>query len=314
MTKKIVLLLAGLVMASLLLAACGDDDGDGDSTATTEPTAEGTTEMMDGPTIRIRGQAFSEAETIAQVYAQYLQAKGYDVEILTAAGFRTEAIDSLQNDDVDLIVDYIGGALSALAPDAGPSADPDEIVAIIAPLYEEFGSTLLDYSPAVDGDAFVVRGDSEASTISDVAGLDYTLGASAACFERPQCYIGFTDPETYGIEFADEVTIEFGPLLGEALSAEEVDAVVWNTTAPQIEAEGFKVLEDDMGLFPAQNIAPIIRTSVLEAYGDQLSADLNALSAAISTADLLAWNTETDIELRESDDVAAEWLEAEGLN
>lgn len=337
MTKKIVLLLAGLIMASLLIAACGDDDDDPTATATTapddestataeatteataeatataEPDGDGTAEPMEGPTIRIRGQAFSEAVTIAEVYAQYLDAKGYDVEILTPAGFRTEAIDALQNDDVDLIIDYIGGALSALAPEAGPSADPDEIVATIAPLYEEFGTTLLDYSPAVDGDAFVVRGDSEATNISDVAALDYVLGASAACFERPQCFIGFTDPEIYGITFADEVTIEFGPLLGEALAAEEVDAVIWNTTAPQIEENGFKVLEDDQGLFPAQNIAPIIRASVLEAYGDQLADDLNALSAAISTDDLLAWNTETDVEFRESDDVAQEWLEAEGL-
>ncbi len=141
---------------------------------------------------------------------------------------------------------------------------------------------------------------------------DSCSGASAQCFERPQCFIGFTDPEVYGIEFADTTTIEFGPLLGEALTAGEVDAVVWNTTAPQIEAEGFKVLEDDKGLFPAQNIAPIIDTEVLDAY-DGLADDLNALSAAITTEDLLAWNTETDIELRESDEVATEWLTEKGL-
>lgn len=298
MTKTLGLLLVGLALASLLFAACSSDDDD----------------TPEGPTIRIRGQAFSESETIAQVYAQFLVAKGYDVEVLTSAGFRTEAIDSLKNEDVELIVDYIGGAQSALAPDAAPTADPDAIVSTIAPLYADFGATLLDYSPAVDGDAFVVRGDSEASKISDVAGLDYTLGAGAACFERPQCFLGFTDPDGYNIEFGDTVTIEFGPLLGEALSANEVDAVVWNSTAPQIAAEGFKVLEDDQGLFPAQNIAPIILTSVLDAYGDQLRDDLNELSSKISTDDLLAWNTETDVELREPDDVATEWLEAEGLN
>ena len=296
MTKKTLFLLVGL-LASLVIAACSSDN-----------------DPADGPTIRIRGQAFSESETIAQVYAQYLEAKGYNVEVLIAAGFRTEAIDSLRNRNVDLIIDYIGGALSALAPEAGPSADPDEIVGIIAPLYEGFDATLLDYSPAVDGDALVARGDLAATTISDIADLGVILGASAACFERPQCYLGFTDPAIYNITFADEVTIEFGPLLGEALSTEEVDVVVWNTTAPQIEAEGFKLLVDDKGLFPAQNIAPIILTSVLDAYGDQLSDDLNELSSRISTADLLAWNTETDIELREPDDVAAEWLEAEGLN
>ena len=67
MTKKPLFLLVGL-MVSLVMAACGGDDDD----------------PSDGPTIRIRGQAFSESETIAQVYAQYLEAKGYDVEVLTA--------------------------------------------------------------------------------------------------------------------------------------------------------------------------------------------------------------------------------------
>ncbi len=293
--KKLLVLAMAL---AVVMTACGDGDGDS---------------AVDGPTIRLRGQDFSEAVTIAEVYGQYLQAKGYDVEILTPAGFRTEAIDGLRNNELDLIVDYIGGSLTALAPDVATSADPDEVVAIIGPAYQEIGATLLDYSPAVDGDAFVVRGDSPASSISDVGELGYVFGASAQCFERPQCFLGYTDPAVYGIEFADTVTIEFGPLLGEALAAGEVDAVVWNTTAPQIGVEGFKVLEDDQGLHPAQNIAPIINTEVLEAYGDQLRDDLNALSAMITTADLLAWNTETDIEKRESDDVAAEWLASKGL-
>ena len=292
--KKMIALAMALAM---VLAACGGDE-----------------EVGDGPTIRVRGQDFSEAVTIAEVYGQYLQAKGYNVEILTPAGVRTEAIDGIRNNELDLIIDYIGGSLTALAPDAATSSDPDEVVSIIGPAYTEIGATLLDYSPAVDGDAFVVRGDSPANTISDVADLGYVFGASAQCFERPQCFLGYTDPAVYGITFSDTVTIEFGPLLGEALAAGEVDAVVWNTTAPQIGEQGFKVLEDDQGLHPAQNIAPIVNTEVLDAYGDQLRDDLNALSAAITTADLLAWNTETDIEKRESDDVAAEWLDAEGLN
>ena len=292
--KKMIVVLMAL---TVVLTACGDDGGS----------------AGDGPTIRLRGQDFSEAVTIAEVYGQYLQAKGYDVEILTPAGFRTEAIDGLRNDELDLIVDYIGGSLTALAPEAETSSDPDDVVAIIGPAYEEIGATLLDYSSAVDGDAFVVRGDSPASSISDVAGLDYVFGASAQCFERPQCYLGYTDPAIYGVTFADTVTIDFGPLLGEALAANEVDAVVWNTTAPQITEQGFKVLEDNLGLHPAQNIAPIISTDVLNEYGDQLRDDLNELSAMITTDDLLAWNTETDIAKRESDDVAAEWLEAQDL-
>ncbi len=109
----------------------------------------------------------------------------------------------------------------------------------IRPLLAEQGATLLDYSPAVDGDAMVVRGDFDGTTISDLKGANAKFGASSQCFERPQCFIGLTDPDIYGITFASRKTLEFGPLLGEALKAGEVDAVIWNTTAPQIQVEGF---------------------------------------------------------------------------
>jgi len=310
--SRVVRLLAPIAVLGLFTAACGSDDGA--SSSNSEPaTTDANSAMMDGPTIQVRGQDFSEAITIAEVYGQFLEAKGYPVEILTPAGFRTEALDGIQNGDFNLIIDYIGGTQAAVAPDAASTADADEIVTNITEPLLALGLTLLDYSPAVDGDAFVVRGDAEASTISDVAGLDYVLGGSSQCPERPQCLIGLEDPEIYGITFAGFVTLEFGPLLGEALANNEVDAVIWNSTAPQITAQGFKVLEDDKGIFPAQNIAPILTTELLEAYGDQLIADLNELSAMITTDDLLAWNTETDIEFRESNEVATEWLKAKGL-
>ena len=328
--RRAVRLLAPLVALGLVATACGsDDDSDSAPDASSDVTTDvastdvastdsgtdtdGSAAPVDGPSIRLRGQDFSESITITEVYGQFLQAKGYDVEILAAAGFRTEALDGIENGDLDLIIDYIGGTQSALAPDAEPSADPDEIVATLQEPLAGIGATMLAFSPASDGDALVVRGDSEASTISDLAGLDYRLGASAQCPERPQCLIGLEDPDIYGITFAEFVTIEFGPLLGEALANDEVDAVIWNTTAPQITEQAFKVLEDDKGLFPAQNIAPILSAAILEAYGDQLAADLDELSAMIITDDLLAWNTETDIELRESDEVATEWLESKGL-
>ena len=286
-----------LTAVALLLGACGGAD-----------EVSGA-----GPTIVTRGQDFSEARTLVKVYALHLESLGYPVEILTAAGFRTEAIAALEVGEVNMIVDYIGGSLAALAPDAPPSADADTIMSTIRPAYAALGATVLDYTPAVDGDALIVRGDSPATTISDLAGLDITFGAAAQCFERPQCFLGLTDPSIYGLEFSATRTIEFGPLLGEALRAGEVDAVIWNDTAPQIGVEGFRVLVDDRGLFPAQNIAPILRDELIAAYGDDLVAAIDALSALITTEDLVAWNVETDLEFREPVDVAREWLTARGL-
>ena len=278
-----------------------------------DETDNGTAAPGDGPQIVIRGQDFSEAITLAEVYGQYLQSLGYDVDILTPAGFRDEAIQGIETGELNMIVDYIGGSQTALRPDEPTSGDPEEVMEVIRPAYAELGATVLDFTPAIDGDAFVVRGDFDGDTISDVPDNEVVFGASAQCFERPQCFIGYTDPDIYGIEFADTQTIEFGPILGEALAAGEVDAVVWNDTAPQIDEFGFKVLEDDLGLHPAQNIAPILRDELIEAYGQDLIDAINALSAQIETEDLIDWNVETDLEFRESDDVAREWLEDNGL-
>lgn len=303
--RSLLVLLAAILSLGMVAAACGDDDDGGSNDA-------GGGESIEGPEIRVRGQEFSENITLAEVYGQYLEAKGYGVDILTAAGFRTEALDALESGDIDLVIDYIGGDQTALAPDTETSSDPAEVVEVIEPLLADKGLTLLQHSEAASGDALVVRGDSEATTISDLAGLDYVFGGAAECYERPQCYLGFTSPDVYGIEFKDTKTIEFGPQLGQSLAAKEVDAVMWGTTAPEIEEQGFKILEDDKGLFPAQNIAPIIRTEVLDAY-DSLQADLDALTAAITTDDLIAWNKATDIDKQESDDVAEEWLKSKGL-
>ena len=291
--------LVALAAVAVLAAACGGDAAND--------------EVADGPTIVTRGQDFSEARTLAKVYALHLESLGYPVEWLTAAGFRTEAIAALESGEVNLIVDYIGGSLTALVPDAPSSADADEIMDIIRPAYAEIGARALDYTPAIDGDALIVRGDSEAVTISDLDGLGYVFGASAQCFERPQCFIGLTDPAIYGITFSDTRTLEFGPILGEALKAGEVDVVVWNDTAPQIDVEGFRVLVDDRGLLPAQNVVPILSENIIAAYGDDLVAAIDALSARITTEDLIAWNVETDLQFREPIDVAREWLAAEGL-
>ena len=304
-SAKLLILLAAF---SLLSAACGSSD-DSDNAGSGSTTAS----TVAGPAIKIRGQDFSESATIAQVYGQYLRAKGFEVDILTPAGFRTEAITALKSGDVNLIVDYIGGDATALVPDTKVTAEPDQVVGVIEPAFAAIGMTVLDYSEAVDGDAFVVRGDSPATKISDVKNLDYVLGASPQCETRPQCYIGFTDAAIYGITFKDYKKIDFGPQLGEALSAKEVDAVMWNNTAPQIKQKGFKILEDDKRLFPAQNIAPIVATSVNSAYGNKLADALNTLSDAITTDDLVAWNVETDVQFRESDQVATDWLKKKGL-
>ncbi len=302
------ILAAAAFAIAVLAGACSDGSGGGQA-ATTVPT-------VSGPAVRVLVPESSATATVARVYARYLEAQGYPVAVIplaAPAGSTADALDAIERGDADLVVDDISRFAAALVPDARLTAEPDQVITVIKPALAAVGATALGYSPAADGEAFVVRADSPAIRISNVKNLDYVLGAPADCERRPKCYVGLTDPDVYGIEFKGFETIERGPEMGDALAAKRVDAVIWTAAAPEIKERGFKILEDDKRLFPAQNLAPVVATSVQEAYGSRLRADLDTLSDTITTDDLVAWNVETELRGRPPVEVAADWLKKKGL-
>ncbi|MGK2947462.1 MAG: ABC transporter substrate-binding protein [Acidimicrobiales bacterium] len=306
--------LALLFTLALVGAACGDDD---DST----PAASGgdDTEAPDGPTIRMAPQDFAESRTLTEVYGQYLEAKGFDVEIQPANGFRDQVYPSLQSDGVDLIIDYTGSAASFLDPEGEASSDADETYERLTTALEGVDLAAFDYSPAEDKNALVVlksfAEDNDLTTISDLKAIEdqVTLGGSAQCAERLDCLLGYEDPDLYGIEFAGFTTLEYGPPLTAALEAGTVQAAQYQTTAPEIDSGNFVVLEDDLGILSADNIVPVLRMELADAYGDALQDAVDELSAMLTTEDLIGWNVATDIDKEESADVAQAWLEEKGL-
>jgi osmoprotectant transport system substrate-binding protein len=303
-------LLALVLALGLTAAACGDDDAD------TETDSTDGTEAVDGSTIRFAPQDFAESKTLTEVYAQYLQAKGFDVEVQPASGFRDQVYPGLENDDVDIIIDYTGSAARFLDPDGTPSADSDETYETLTAVLEENDLVAYDYSEAEDANALVALAswaeDNDVSTISDLADVDgVKLGGAEDCRERADCLVGYN--EVYGIEFDGFIALTYGPPLTEALEADEVQVAQYQTTAPQLASGNFVELEDDMGLLSADNIVPVLRADLAEEYGDALADAINELSALISTEDLIEWNVATDIDKDEPADVAAAWLEAEGL-
>lgn len=290
------------------LAACGGDDSDAD---------DQTIEAIDGPTIRIAPQDFAEAKTLTEVYAQYLESQGFKVDLQAPNGFRDRVYPDLEADDLDMIIDYTGSAAGFLDPDAPKSSDPDASFATLQAALATRDLVAFDYAEAEDANALVVlksfADEHGLRTISDLAKLGTVkLGGAEDCRNRPDCLVGYQDPAKYGltIEFT---ALEYGPALTEGLSAGAIQAAQYQTTAPQLATGEFVALEDDKGLFSADNIVPVLRVEVAEAYGDQLREAIDTITNLLTTDDLIAWNVRTDIEKDEPDDVAEDWLEAKGL-
>ena len=312
-------LIALVMVLGLLAGACGDkgstssDSGDDDSSG----SGSGTEKSEE--TIRLAPQDFAESKTLTEVYGQYLKAKGYTIEIQPAKGFREEVYPGLRDGDIDMIIDYTGSAANELDPDGTPSADSDETYDRLEAALKDEGLVAYDYSEAEDKNALVMlksfAEENDITTISDIKPVQdkIVLGGAADCATRTDCLLGYQDPGIYGITFKEFKALEYGPALTAALDANEIQAAQYQTTAPAIETGEFVVLEDDKGLLTADNIVPVLRSDVAEAYGDELADAVNELSAQLTTEDLVAWNVATDVDKEEPADVAEKWLEESGL-
>jgi osmoprotectant transport system substrate-binding protein len=309
-TKRWRLPLALALAFGLTAAACGSDDDSGSDTTDT------TTEAVEGSTIRFAPQDFAESKTLTEVYAQALEAEGFEVEVQPASGFRDQVYPALEDDQIDIIIDYTGSATRYLDPDAAPSSNSEETYTALNEALQPLDLVTYDFSDAEDANALVAlkawADDNSVVTISDLSGVeDVKLGASEDCRERTDCLLGYQD--VYGLDFSEFVALEYGPPLTEALKADEVQVAQYQTTAPQLASGDFVELEDDKGLLSADNVVPVLRADLADEYGEALAAAVNNISRLITTEDLIAWNVSTDIDKEEPADVATAWLEDQGL-
>ncbi|MGF1617447.1 MAG: glycine betaine ABC transporter substrate-binding protein [Acidimicrobiia bacterium] len=288
----------GAILAVALVAtACGSGDSDG------EPIAVGSF-------------AFNESVIVAEIYAQALEAEGFEVERKLNLGNREVVKPALESGEIDLVPEYVGTLAGFLG--ATPTADSESTWNDAKAAFEENGVTLLRYSPAQDKNAYVVTAETAAeyglSTVSDlqpVAG-ELVFGGPPECPEREFCLIGLS--EVYGLEFAEFTPLDVaGPITIAALDGGEIDVALLFTTSGIIADRGWVSLEDDMGLNPAENLVPAIRTDVVDAYGDDLTDLLNRISEALTTEDLTEMNKRADIDQEDPAALAAEWLIANGF-
>jgi len=309
-------LIALVMVLGLLAGACGDkgstssDDGGDDDSGGGGKSEE---------TIRLAPQDFAESKTLTEVYGQYLEAKGFNIEIQPAKGFREEVYPGLRDDKIDMIIDYTGSAAGELDPDGQPSSDSGETYSRLEAALKDEGLIAYEYSNAEDKNALVMlktfADENGITTISDIKPLQdqIVLGGAADCATRTDCLLGYQDPAIYGITFKEFKALEYGPALTAALDANEVQAAQYQTTAPAIETGDFVVLEDDKGLLSADNIVPVLRGEVAVVHGDDLKEAVDAVSEKLTTEDLIAWNVATDVDKEEPADVAEKWLEDSGL-
>lgn len=291
---------ATLIALALLAAACGSGEDAGGS--------------IDGPTITIGSANFSENALVAEIYAQVLEDKGYDVERRLNVGNREIYGPALESGELDLVPEYLGSALGFLG--GTPTSDSAATAKALGDAWAGAGIAVLEPAEAQDKNGFVVRQDTAdalgLSKVSDLASHDdLVFGGSPECPEREFCLLGLTD--VYGISFADFKPLDVGGALTvAALEGDEIQVALLFTSDGVIAAKGFVLLEDDKGLQPAENLIPVVRQDIVDAYGDNFVNALNSISAELTTAELSEMNRRVGIDGDDPEQVAKDWI-AENL-
>ncbi|MEZ5117909.1 MAG: ABC transporter substrate-binding protein [Candidatus Nanopelagicales bacterium] len=314
------------VVATLALAACGgsSDSGSSSSAAATSESAAASSEAAPaGGPITVAAFNFGESKILAQMYAAVLEKAGYEPEVKELTN-REVVQPALQGGEVQVVPEYaatLTDFLNAAAngPDAPSQAsgDLDTTMTALRALAEPVGVTVLDASPAADQNAFAVTAEfadaNGLTTLSDLAtwsqSNDLVLGGPPECVERPFCQPGLE--ETYGMVFSDFKSLDAGgPLTKQALSQGQIGVGLVFSSDGGVAALDLAVLEDDKQLQKTDNIVPAVNSAVVT---QELTDALNAVSAALTTDDLIELNKAVDIDRKDPKDVAVEWLTAQGL-
>lgn len=301
--------------------------------------------MAQDDTIVVGSKDFTEQFIVANMYMQVLENAGYSVEDSLNLGGTQIAHQALQSGEIDLYPEYTGTGLTEVlgiavedvsssgTPDASPVAsaeteatpegggsDMSQVVfdRVKSEYESQFNLTWLERSPANNTQALAVKRsfseENGITTISELAEVadQYVISAPADFPEREDGLIGLT--RVYGGGFENIEVLPVSPgLKYQALLDDQAQIVLAFGTDGQISGNDLVVLEDDMGLWPPYNLAPVVSMDALSANVD-LADLLNAVTTQLTDEVLsgLNWRVDGD-EKAEPADVANEWLTENGL-
>ncbi|MDQ0728314.1 ABC transporter substrate-binding protein [Microbacterium sp. W4I20] len=300
------------VTATVALAGC----------ATTDPTAPAGSSDGDsakGDAVVVGSFAYPESEILGEIYAQALEAEGFDVSTKFNIGPRQQTIPALQDGSINLIPEYNGNLLAYYDTEYTERTTED-VDAALPDAVAADDLQVLDSAAAEDKDAYVVTKktaeDNDLTEIGDLKALEpFSLASNPQFGELGYGIPGLRDVYGVGVEPGQVTFVPYedfgGPDTVQALVDGTVQVADIYTTSPALTAEDLVVLEDPENMISAQNIIPLLSKDI---YSDKLAEVLNAISAKLTTDDLIELRDRVEGDEKASAATAAgEWLSAAGL-
>jgi osmoprotectant transport system substrate-binding protein len=300
-------LAAILALVTSMLSACGSSNplGGGEISGDLKSIAVGSAD-------------FTESKIIAEIYAQALQANGFDVRRQFGIGSRETYIPAVKDHSIDLIPEYTGNLLQYFDKNT-KATDPE---AVELALYRALPGDLsiLTPSPANDQDTVAVtRATAEKWNLKTIADLaahspEVKFGGPSEFQSRAEGLPGLK--AKYGLDIAPANFVSIsdggGPATVRALVDGTVTAADIFSTSQAIPQNDLVVLQDPKNNFLAANVVPLVASQKMS---DQLKTVLDAVSAKLTTEALIEMNTATSGNSGiDPDQAARKWVQDNGFD
>jgi osmoprotectant transport system substrate-binding protein len=312
-------LLAALVLA-LGVAACGDDDDDGDDGGGGEAAnlIESNPDNS-GVQLTVGSKNFTEQLILGEIYAQGLEAAGYNVSTDLNLGSEQVALQALEAGEISGYPEYTSTALTSffgLAPEDVPG-DPAQATGESQAEFEKRG--LVTFAPAPFNSANAVGLLKETadqlgvSTVSDLEGesQDLALFGSPECRQRVDCLVGLEDG--YGLKFKSFTPVDIEQRYP-VLDSGQADLSILFTTDPQLstQADKYVILEDDQGIFPAGNPVFVATQAAVDQAGPDFQETVEKVQEGLTLEVMQELNARVDLDREQPAAVATQYLQEEG--
>ncbi|HWQ01994.1 MAG TPA: ABC transporter substrate-binding protein [Gaiellaceae bacterium] len=267
------------------------------------------------PTITVGTKNFTEAFVLGQLYKQALEAKGFKVAYKENIG-SSELIDTaLTSGKINFYPEYTGVlALNIAGVKPAPKTAAATYAAAKA-FEEKRGYTMLRQTPFFDADSFTVLTSTARKyglkTISDLKKVpNLSYGGYPECDKRITCLLGLK--QIYGLKNIKFVQLGTIPVTKLIDSGKVTGGDIF-TTEPALANPKYTALIDNKHIFGFQNVAPIVSKKIVAAYGAKFTNAVNAVSAKLTNAAMIAMNKAVAVDKKTPAAVAGAFLKANGL-
>jgi glycine betaine/choline ABC-type transport system substrate-binding protein len=312
-------LIAALVLA-LGVAACGGDDDDDTGTSGGSPAnLIKSNPANNGIQLTVGSKNFTEEYILGNIYAQALQAAGYDVKTNLNLGSEVIAYKALQDGEISGYPEYTSTLLTSIFGREANQvpADAQQAYQQAKQELEPKGETAFAPTPFADANALGIltsrAQELGVTTISDLQGKsqDLTLYGSPECRERVDCLVGLQD--VYGLQFKSFTPVDIG-LRYTVLDEGQADLSILFTSDAQLSAnpDKYTLLEDDKGIFPAGNVIWVTDQSSVQRAGPDYMATIVKVQQGLTLPVMQELNARVDIDKQEPAAVATQYLKEDG--